>query len=184
MNWVLFVLVAYLFCAMQKGLAALFEIGTIAPQFTIILGVFVGLFAPRRATLWAWGLLGFVMDMLMPVHTVAGGEAQMVLVGPWTFGMMAGGAVILQVRASLLKSHPMSHAFAVGACGIGVQLVAIAILVVRSFYDPLVTFSPLSLLWGGVLASVYTALFAIPLSWALIRIAPAFGFQGFKLGRN
>ena len=184
MNWVLFFLLAYLCCSMQRGLMPLFEIGTIAPLLVLSLGVFVGLFAPRRTTIWAWGMLGFAMDMLSPVHTVASGEATVVLIGPYTFGMIAGGALLVQIRTSMLKTHPLSHAFAVGACGFAVQLTMVAILAVRNWYDPMIEFSAFSQLWAGVLVATYSAVFAVPIAWLLIRIAPAFGFQGFKLGRT
>lgn len=182
MNWLIFGLFGYLFLAMHLGLAALFQVetnwGLVVPQFTLMYAVYIGFFAPRGAVMWAWALLGFALDLL---SVYAHGA---VLIGPYTLGMLAGALVVVQLRTMVMRTHPISHAFCVGACGLGVELAAVGVMAVRSFYDAVPGGSPLGMLGVRLLAVGYTALLALPVAWVLVRLLPVFSFQGVKLGRR
>lgn len=182
MNWLVYALFAYLFLAMHHGLAAALQVqtnwGLVVPQFVLIYAVFIGFFAPRRVVMWAWGLLGFALDLLF---VYAGGA---VLVGPCTLGMLAGAVVVIQLRSMVLRTHPISHGFCVAACGLGYELVAVGVLAVRNFYDAAPGGSPLGMLGVRLLAVAYTAALAVPIAWVLVRLISVFGFQGVKLGRR
>ncbi len=182
MNWLVFTLFGYLFLAMHQGLAGALQVetnwGLVVPQFVLVYAVYLGFFAPRGAVMWSWGLLGFALDLL----TVYTGGA--VLIGPCTLGMLAGAVVVIQLRAMVLRTHPISHGFCVALCGLGYVLVSVGVLAVRRFYDAVPDASPLGMFGAQLLAVLYTAALSVPIAWVMVKLLPVFGFQGVKLGRR
>lgn len=180
MNWTVFGIFAYLFLAMQQGLAGLFAIstgsGSVGPRFELILATFIGLFAPGRVTLVAWGLLGLAADLLNVSHDGT------IVIGPYTLGFLAGGVTVLQVRLLVLRTHPLSHGFAVFCSGIAVALVVVINLTVRGWwYGQPDGYGALNDLLNRSMGALYTCLLAVLLTWPLMKATP---LLGLPLSRN
>ena len=176
MNWTVFAIFAYVFWAMSQGLSGLFIISTgtgdVAPRFELILAMFVSLFAPGRVALAAWGIMGFCVDLLSVNHDGA------ILVGPYTLAFLAGGITVLQVRTMVLRTHPLSHGFAVFCSGIAVALVVVIIFAVRGWwYGMPEGYSSVDDLINRALSAVYTAALAVLFAWPLMKMVPLFGLQ-------
>jgi len=177
MNWTLFAIFAYLFAALQTGLAPVIALegrfGPIVPRFDFVLVVFVGLFAAPRPTMVAWAAMGLLIDLAMPAHV--GGVT---LIGPYTIGFLFGGFAVLQLRTLVLRTHPLSLAFCTVAAGLAVQLVLVLIFTIRSWYDPpFANYSAVADLTTRAFGLLYTAIFALLLAFPLVRMVPAFGLQ-------
>ncbi len=183
MNWTVFAIFAYLFVAMQQGLAGLFLIplggGQILPRFELVLVVFVALFAPMRTVLFAWAIVGVLIDL---VSTTATGAT---LIGPHAIAYLAGGIVVLQLRTMVLRTHPLSHAFGVFCSALAVALVLVAIYSIRDWsYGGEADYPATADLIHRVLGGVYTAALAMVITWPLVRIIPVFGLQLSRTARR
>jgi len=177
MNWTIFAIFAYVFAALQVGLAPVIALdgrfGPIVPRFDIVLVVFIGLFASPKPTLVAWAVMGLLIDLALPPH--AGGVT---LIGPYTIGFLFGGFAVLQLRTLVLRTHPLSLAFCTMAAGLAAQLVVVLIFTIRSWYDPLfANYQAVGDLTARALGLAYTAAFALLLAFPLIRMVPVFGLQ-------
>lgn len=177
MNWTLFAIFAYLFAALQAGLAPVIALdgrfGPIIPRFDFVLVVFVGLFASPKPTLVAWAAMGLLIDLALPPH--AGGVT---LIGPYTIGFLFGAFAVLQLRTLVLRTHPLSLAFCTVTAGLAVQLVVVLIFTVRSWYDPpFANYSATADLTARAMGLLYTAIFALLLAFPLVRMVPVFGLQ-------
>jgi len=180
-NWIIFAILAYLAAALQDGLVPTLliqaPVGEVRPNLLLILAVFLAMHAPSRVVLLTWAALGLILDILTVDY--AGGA---VLLGPYTFGFLAGAVVALQLRQVVLKHHVFSLAFCTAVCGTGVALIVVGIFGFRNLYDPLAGYSPLADLAARVLGVLYTAVLALPLSWPLIRWQSIFSFHTPKMG--
>jgi len=176
-NWTVFAIFAYVFLAVQNGLAPVMRLasdwqyGPVTPRLELILAVFVGLFAARGTTLAAWAIMGLAVDLLTEY------PEGLTLIGPFTLGFLAGGVILHYVRGMVLRTHPLSLAFCVFVCGLAVQLIVVAIFTVRAWYDPMPGFSGGSALLGRILGMVYTAALALVLAWPLMKTVNLFGLQ-------
>jgi len=177
MNWTIFAIFAYVFAALQVGLAPVIALdgrfGPVVPRFDLVLVTFIGLFAATRATLTAWAVMGLVIDLAMPPHV--GGVT---LIGPYTIGFLFGGFAVLQLRTLVLRTHPLSMAFCTMAAGLAAQLVVVLIFTIRSWYDPaFAEYRAVADLIARSLGLLYTAAFALLLALPLVRLVPVFGLQ-------
>lgn len=181
MNWIIITLIGYLFVALHQGLAPVFSIdtpwGTATPRLVLVFAVYLGLLAPTAGVVWAWALIGFVLDLLTAL------PGQGVIIGPYTIGYLIGAIVVLQLRSMVLRTHPVSHAFCVLGAGVAVHGVVSAIMGIRQIYDPAAGYDGLHDAAVRMLAVAYTVPFAAVLAWPLIKAAPAFGFSAARGAR-
>lgn len=174
MNWLLFIVLAYLAVAVQLGLSGLLQIGTrfgaIQPRLELILLAAAAMAGATRPVITACVMLGLAVDL---VTTHAGGA---IVVGPYTLGFTAAGIVVLQLRLALMGGHPLSIALSVFTAGLTVALVAAGIWTVRAaMLGHPADYSGLTDLTDRLLGSIYTAVIALPLAWPLRRLLPALG---------
>lgn len=183
MNWVVFAIFAYLTLALQQGLMPLLEMRVgqehITPQLVLILAAYVGLFAPRAATIGAWVVLGLLVD-LTSGYELLDGKQQLTLIGPYTLGYLAGGYVVWQFRNMVYRRHPLSMGFLVVFCGVAVELVVVLIMTVRQTYDPLLDWSALPQLGLRGLALLYSGAVGAILAIGLLRLVALFRFTDTK----
>ena len=165
MNPLVFLAAAYLAYAFQGGLAPLWTVRDTTPSLLLILLVFVGLNAPRVATLTAALVLGLLMD-LRPGPLANGA----VLVGPNALGYLAAGYATLQLRNFLFRQSVITLVVLILTAGALSGLVEILLLGLRGL--PLLAGEPMTwsattqlLLRGRSL--LYTAALAIPLGLLL-----------------
>lgn len=179
MNWTVFGIFAYVLLVLQTAAAPAMELptrfGAVGPQFVLVLGVVVGLFAAPRLVYLAWGILGLLVDLVSPL-SAGPGALSFTLVGPHVLGYLAAGFVILQLRSMVFRQHPFSTGFSIVLAGAAAELVVVLLLSVRGVYEVLPDFSALnelalrgiSLLYSGVVGT----LMAVP----LLRLIGIFGF--------
>lgn len=183
MRWLVFALFAYVALALDQGLRTLLAfdpgVGPVAPSFTLVLAVYVGLWAPSRAVAWAFLFLGAASDLLHVWPSVqaaapnASGPALGAIMGPLAIGYLVGAYAVIQVRGLLYRES--TFALAVVALGVGaaVHLVAMLLLTLRGLPLPLGEPVPgwrvADEFLRRFLEILYTAVLAVPVGMALQR---------------
>lgn len=182
MRWFVFGILAYLFMAVQvSGVIDLPAGGFGAfgrPFVVLILAVFVGLSAPPRAAMIAWGTLGLLLD-LTTVWPLAG-SGGVTIIGPYALGCLAAGYTLLELRGMLFRQHPLTLGAMVVLCGVAMHLVVVGLFTIRQWYDPLDDWIAKEQLLTRGAGLAYTAALAVVLAWPLLKLAPALGFQASK----
>ena len=179
MNWLVFIISAYLLLAIQIGLQPLLafpgpQAGAmpgVSPNLVLVLLVWVGLMAPARTVLWASLVLGVMVDVTQgPVHGVQ-------VIGPTAIGYVAGGITLLQIRGIVFRESVLTLAVSVFFVGLFVYLATILIYTLRGvLIDPLESWRVADALVRGFQTLLYTALAALPLGFVLFRLAGLFAF--------
>lgn len=177
MNWVVFALLAWLALGLETGLRPAFQLGTmpIAPSFVLILVTFVSLWARPRHLLGAALLLGALMDLINQLPTSTGEAA--VVMGPWALGCMLAAYTVLNFRAMVDRKHPLALAFLcfLGACV--ANILVLALLALRAFYDDIIIESASKELLQRVASAAYTGVLAPFVGYVLNLISPWLGFK-------
>lgn len=177
MNWLTFALVTWVFFGMELGLKGGLRIGPeVAPSFVMGYAVFIGLLAQPRTALWAFFILGLLMDLTAKVGLV-GIDRSVTLVGPYTLGYMLAGQLVLTMRGLMIRRNPFTMSFLAMMASMVANVVVVALYWLRELMgDPLAIHATKELAqrFG---ASLYTALLALVLALVLIPMAPAFGLQ-------
>lgn len=171
MNWIVFALLAYVTMAAQLGLGTLVELdsrfGLLQPRLELIALVAAAMAAPSRPAIAACVGLGLAVDLVTP-H--AGGA---IVVGPYALGFAAAAVIVVQLRAALMRGHPLSIVLCVLAAGVAVGLVDAGVWSIRAgIYGRPPGFTGLGYLTDQLLGVVYTAAIALPLAWPLRRLMP------------
>lgn len=178
MNWVVFLIVLWLFLGLDVGLVDALQIGSynIAPSFAIILLTFVAMFAPHSVVM-GWALvIGLLIDLLTGITAADGGTIS--VCGPHALGCAVGAYAILTLRALMFRRNVLSIAFLSFVAGALVEIVAVSILSGRAAIDPDVVYArPTHALVQGVLSAVFTAILAFPVGWFLFAVRPLFRFR-------
>lgn len=187
MNWIVFVICAYVTLAMDRGFDLLLTFDGIGPCFTLILAVYVALRARPSTVPWAMIVLGLFQDLSQPYNI--GSDSDMLLIGPYCLGYLAGGYVGTQMRGLFSQDSPISLAIAVVAAGAFVHLVCVALLTIRGLailrVDQIVEWSAANELLRRFFVVLYTSVVAVPVGTLLIRTAPLWRFAATagKMGR-
>lgn len=183
MRWFPFAVAAYLMLVLQTGLSTLLSMELnysgavlpIRPEFLVILGAMVGLFASRGHAIIGWGILGLLADLASPMPTA--GDASITLIGPNVLGSMAAAYFLLTFRTMVFRQHPLTIATVVFFCGLASKLIVISLLSIRHRYAPLADYSGVHQLLSHALGLLYTAGIALLLSPLLMRLAPILGLN-------
>lgn len=176
MNWITFLIIAWLAFGLQMGFDALrLAPGDISPSFVVPLMVFVALSAPARHALWAAMLIGLLIDLTWLVPRTDGGEA--IVIGPHALGALLATQLVLSVRGMVIRRHFLTLAFLSIVSASVMAVVVVAFLTVRDLYGDPVDFSPTGELVSRLLGAVYTG--GSALAWALVArfIEPGFQFH-------
>lgn len=177
MNWLIFILIAWLCFGLELALGPVFDAGSrgVQPSMVVPLLVFVAMNAPRKPTMWAAILLGLVMDLLSPIPAVNGGTAT--IVGPHALGYLLGAHFVLAVRGMLIRRNPLTMIVMSILVMIIAQVVYVAIFAARDLgNDPLIWDSGVQLR-QRFFSSLYTGLSALLLSFLFFALGPVFGFN-------
>lgn len=185
MRWIFFAIFAYLALALDFGLRPLLALGPerngVVPEFTLILAIYVGLWAPSTMVGWCCLILGAATDLLNVRGVVPGAEASYdtvgAILGPYALAFLVGGYAIVQTRALVYRESPLALAVIAFAVGAIIHLVAMLLLTFRGvpllLGEPLAGWSVTDELVHQFLRLVYTAFVAVPTAMLLFRIYPA-----------
>jgi hypothetical protein len=188
MRWSVFILTAYVALLLQAGLANLLAYGdsAVTPSFLLILGVFVGMWAPPRTVAWAMLVLGLLTDL---THAYPIGDVQMIyLVGPASLGYLLGATAVCQLRSMVFRDSALALMVMVFLVGILVHLAAIALLTIRGWPwipgEPIAGYSQTHALVEAFKQLLYTTLLALPVGYVLQRTSALWRFEPAKPKRG
>jgi rod shape-determining protein MreD len=181
-KWPTFLIILYLALALEGSFAQALNMqsmGDITPSLVITLVVFVAMFAPRLTTLWSCWLMGMLMDLSLQY------PGEIIVVGPHALGYLLAGLLILQIRSMVFRKRVLTFVLLTFAAMLMVSIVVVAVLTVQSLYlgenaGQVAYFTRSGalreLLWRFG-SSVYSAVLAAPLGWALVQTIPFWGFS-------
>lgn len=178
MRWSVFFIFAYVFLAVEAGLDRLLAYGGVSPSFLLVLGVFVGLSAPKMTVVWSMLILGLLTDL---THDYTMADQQILwLIGPATLGYLCGALVVLQLRALVVRESAIALAVMVFVVGVFVYLVVVAMLTLRGLpwptANPIADWSAADELAQGFFKLLYSAILALPLGLVLTKTEPLLAF--------
>ena len=175
MNWLTFAILTYFGFALQLVLAPVWPVQGHEPMVLLILLVFVGLQAPPMAVAWSAIVLGLLADILQQQHETG-------LIGPWAIGFLAAGYAMIQLRNLLFRDSMFTIGIMTLVAGIFALLVATTLQAFRGIplfgNEAIATFKASDELYLGFFTLLNTAVFAIPLGYALLRSRALWGFSG------
>ncbi len=185
MNWPVVVVVAYVMLGLELALKPALAIETpgIAPSFVIPLVAFIALHAPAMPALWVAVALGAVLDLTNPMLS-ADGRQEVTVLGPMALGCLAAAYMALTIRGVLVRRNPLTLIVLAGLFALVANLVAVALLSVRSMYDGALVFQPVQELLRRSASAGYTGLATIVLAAVLMPLSGLFGFQQETHGRR
>lgn len=185
MRWTVFAFFAYVFLALDTGLRPMLEIGSgergVAPSFLLILMVWVAMMGPGHAVRWAALVLGLLLDLASSYAASGGGIA--VVAGPYALGFVLGAALAVQLRGLVYRRHPLHTGVLTLLSGACAFVPAVFLLTMRRIVgtglgsEHVIVWSASDQLVHSFLTVFYSALVAVPVGWALNRVAGLFGFQ-------
>lgn len=186
MNWLVFVIAAWVSFGLEFGLRDALQLGelNISPHFAVILLVFVAMWAAPGAALSASVIIGIGLDLFYQLKLDDGSDV--VVIGPHALGCLLAGYAVINMRALMFRKNVLSIAFLSLVATALMQVVVVALLTARGAYDALV-FGPAMAELGQRLGSaVYTGLVAFPLGAMLNVLRGVFRFQfergsGFRI---
>ncbi len=175
MRWSVFFIFALLALVLELGLRSLWTLPIgpyldAAPSLVLILGVFVGLHAPRESVYAGLFILGVLTDLSRPLAVVEP-VRDIVLLGPATLGHVAAAYVLLQFRTIVYRDSPVTMIVMTFAAGLAVHLVLVMLVLLRRWLptDEVPDFEGGAQLLQRVLDVIYSSVLAAPAGWLLIR---------------
>lgn len=174
MNWIVFAITAYVFFALQVGLAPAWIVGGATPNLMLILAVFVGVSARKAAVPWALLIVGLLLDSQPgPLRD------QGIILGPQAVGYLVGAYVVLQLRNLLFRESVVTIVLMVFAVGGFAALVETLIYALRGLpwlANAALGWSTTEQLWRRLQEILYTAAVAVPVGLLLQSTRRWWGF--------
>ena len=185
MNWVVFGLVAWVTLGLELGLRPTIQLGAsgIAPSFALILITYIALAAPRQTALWAAMFVGVMLD-LTSERLASNNLGTLMIVGPYALGCMLGASAITNLRAMVYRRNPITMLLLAGLVSAIVQIVVVACLAARSWWDPALAFHARPELASRLGSAAYTGFAALIVGPVLNFLTPLFGFLGLRHHRG
>ncbi len=185
MRWTVFAFFAYVFVALDTGLQQMLmvQIGktAFAPNFTLILMVWIASMGPTHAVRWAALVLGLLVDLLAQYPTVDGRAT--IVAGPYALGFVLGAALTIQLRSLVYRKHPLITGLLTAVAGACAFVPAIFLLTMRRVVyagldsEHVILWVASDQLVHAFLTVIYSAVIAVPTGWILNRTSGLFGFQ-------
>ncbi len=185
MNWVVFLLVSWVTLGLELGLRPSIQLGDsgMAPSFALILVAYIALTAPRVTALWAAMLIGIVLD-LTSERLSSSGMSTLTIVGPTALGCMLGASAITNLRAMVYRRSPITMLMLATLLSVIVQIVVVACLAARSWWDPSLVFHARPEFAARLGSAAYTGVAALVVGPVLNFLTPLFGFIGMHQPRG
>jgi rod shape-determining protein MreD len=160
MRWISYFILAYLAIGLQVGLREYIKYMDAAPDFVLLVVIFIALNAPRDAALLGCFALGVMQDLL----TVQS-------LGLYALSYSLVGMFVLSTQQIVYREHPLTHFSLAMLSG----LMTSAVLLIHGLIHP--PREPVPQLFTGCL---YTAILAPFVLGGLQRIKRLFGFQPMR----
>ena len=185
MNWVVFLLVAWVTMGLELGLRPSIQLGDsgMAPSFALILVAYIALAAPRQTALWAAMFIGVLLD-LTSERLASSNLGTLTIVGPAALGCMLGASAVANVRAMVYRRNPLTMLVLATMMSVIAQIVIVACLAARSWWDPALAFHARPELAARIGSAAYTGVAALVVGPVLNFLTPLFGFPGMHHPRG
>ena len=187
MNWVVFAVALWLFLGLDYGLRDALQVGSlnIAPYFSMILLVFVSMWAAPRAVVIACLAVGVAYDLMFRVG-VSGLDEPLVVLGPQALGALLAGYAALNLRGLVYKKNVLAVAFLATVATALSQIVVVALLTARSLWGDALFGSPVAELGQRLGSAAFTGLVAFVVGPLLAALRRLFAFHadtrsGFRI---
>lgn len=175
MRFLPLLLLAWLALSFEIGLKDSIALGPgLAPSFVLILSTWVALGATPSFARWTAIGLGAAMD-LAAARPLADG-ATVVILGPYALGFLLAAQFTLTLRGVMFRKSPYSLALLAALSGIVSGAIVVALLFVRSWYEPLDFHATADLFARGG-AALYTGGAALILAPILLALNSTMGFH-------
>jgi rod shape-determining protein MreD len=176
-----FAFLAIIFEISLRGVFLLPSLGNVSPSFVFVLVVFVALFAPRTAAIWAAWVLGLLVDLCTDLPHGDGRAGP--LIGPHALGFAFGAYLVLQIRPMLFRRRSLTIAVVTTLAFITASLLIVSVYTIQTWYPS----SHQQLVWSDMRPAgellrrigiaIYTGLLAWPLAPILLWTLPLWGFR-------
>ena len=185
MNLVVFLLVAWVTFGLELGLRPSLQLGAsgMAPSFALILVTYIALAAPRMTALWSAMFIGIILD-LTSRPLAASNLSTLTIVGPNALGCMLGASAMMNLRAMVYRRNPITMLVLAGLLSVIAQIVVVACLAARSWWDPALAFHARPELAARLGSAAYTGVAALVVGPVLNFLTPLFGFVGLHHPRS
>jgi hypothetical protein len=179
LNWVVFVMLAWLALGLERGLKPLLVLQggslTLAPSFVMTLAVFIAMSAAPVQALWSCLGLGLMLDLLTPRSL--GGTTLVTIVGPHALAYLLGAQLVLTLRGLVIRRNPISLAFLVLAFGIVTGIASTFLIVIKRMLGSSIEGTAGTELLNQLVSSGYSAILAFFLAFALLPMSSLLGVQ-------
>jgi rod shape-determining protein MreD len=176
MRWPVVAIMAYVVLGLETAVKPELAISPsgfrFSPTFLVPFITFVALSGPTVPVLWVAVLLGLVADLYSPRDA-----GNLVVVGPYALGYMAGAYLVLVMRGLMFRRSPLSMIFLSILATAMAELVVVTIMTMRSVYTDPSAWAAGRELTNRMLGALYTVMTAGVLSLILFPLTPLFGFQ-------
>ncbi len=183
MNWSAFILAAVVALTLDASLMPAFEFAGATPSLVGCLAAYVALHAERKRAWWGCWWLGLLQDLSSPMSV----EGTITFVpGPYALGFLLGGALILAVRAEVMRRSMVAASVATLGLLSMAGLVWTMVWTLRGWSSDAGwpwTGSALGQLWQMFLVAMISGVVALPISWLLGRTFDHWGFPASRRRR-
>lgn len=181
MNWLLFVVISWVFLGLEQGLRDAFALGALgfSPSFVFVLMAFVAMSAPRATVFWTAAALGVCLDLLfrLPMREATG---TITMVGPHALAYALSAQLILSMRALMMRRNPLTLGFLAFAGCLLALLVLNGIYAIRAAAGAPIAWEAKRQLVAATGSALYTGLLALVLAFVLLPLTGALGFPDHK----
>ncbi|HYE60532.1 MAG TPA: hypothetical protein VD997_00925 [Phycisphaerales bacterium] len=181
MNWLLFVVIAWLFLGLEQGLRDAFALGALgfAPSFAFVLMAFVAMSAPRTTVFWTAAALGVCLDLLfrLPMPQSTG---MVTIVGPHAIAYALAAQLILSMRALMMRRNPLTLGFLAFVGALLALIILNGIYTIRDAAGAPIEWQPKRQLVAAMGSALYTGVLALVLAFVLLPLTGALGFPDHK----
>lgn len=173
MNWLVFFIGAWVATGLELGLRDGLSLGPTgaAPSFVLIYLTAIALATPRATAVWAGFILGLLLDLTRAMPA-ADGMSVVWTVGPMTLGGAMAAYTATLLRGSLYQRNPLAGPVVVAVAVFLANIIALAPLAARDWYDPMIDLAASHELARAGLIAVYSAGAALVLALLLRPVAP------------
>ena len=163
MRWFPFVILAYLFVAVQFSLGGALGWGEVTPNLILLFLLFIGLHAPTDAALVAGFTLGLLHDIIAS-HGI----------GTYTLAYPLIAVMTVQLRGAMYADHAVTHVAVTLLQGTALTIYLWVRQWIRALYfteEPTISFK------SRMLGVLVTGALAMPAIWALRKVRRSFAFE-------
>lgn len=186
MKWSVFAMFAFATLTLEMSLTGLVQIGSVRPSLLAVLALFIALSASRVTALWACFILGLIADLTSAIAYPPGQVAH--LPGPHALGFTFGCALVLQIRAMVMRRQLVAVCVFSGLFVATASVIVVAIYTTRSWFPSFAPefaeFRPAGELMRRWASALYTAIIALPVGYLLLRWQKIWAFQTLSTGNT